>query len=165
MDDVSKSQVQDLSVYVPEKVRKPGEIGFAVLGILLGVLGYYFALGMTSGSYAAPSVFPKISSIIISLCGLTCLIKALTKEKPPADSGTVIHYLLPKDVVFMLAMLVVYCVVLPYAGFIYSSYMFMVTGMIYLHRGKKIFTSLIVSAVVLTVLVVIFRYVFLVILP
>ena len=165
MQDVAKEQVKDLSVYVAEKVRKPGEIGFALLGTLLGVLGYYFAMGMTSDSYAAPSVFPKIASTIIIVCGLICLARSLRKEKPPAESSSVFRYLLPKDVVFVLGMLVVYCIILPYAHFIPSSYAFMVTGMIYLHRGKKIVQSLFISAGALAVLVGIFRYVFLVMLP
>ena len=161
---VEEIKGKDLSVYVPEKVRKPGEIGFALLGTMFGMLGYYFAMGMTSGSYSAPSVFPKIASSLIVIFGLTCLAKAFVKDKP-AQSETVFHYLLPKDVIFMLMMLVVYCIVMPYAGFISSSYVFMVVGMIYLHKGKKIAQSIFISAGALAALVVVFRYIFLVILP
>ncbi len=156
---------QDLSVYVPEKIRKPGEIGFALLGIVPGVLGYYFALDMTSDSYSSPSVFPKIASVIIMACGIVSLTKALRRAKPPAGSETLVQYLLPRDVVFVIGMLVVYCIALPTVHFIPSSYVFMVVGMIYLHRGRKILQSLIISAVALALLVAVFRYVFLVILP
>ncbi len=162
---VNDTAPQDLSVYVPEKVRKPGEIGFAFLGTLFGVLGYYFALDMSSGSYASPSVFPKIASGIIVMCGLVCLIKSLKRDKPPVGSNSVLRYLLPKDVIFVLGMLIVYCIALPYAHFIPSSYVFMVVGMIYLHRGKKILQSILISVVALAVLVAVFRYVFLVMLP
>ena len=41
----------------------------------------------------------------------------------------------------------------------------MVAGMIYLHRGKYIWQSFVISAAAMAVLVAIFRYVFLVILP
>jgi hypothetical protein len=156
---------QDLSVYVPEKVRKPGEIGFAVLGTLLGVLGYYFALDMTSNSYSAPSVFPKIASLGIMACGAVSLVKAIRREKAPPGWNALSRFLLPKDVLFVLGMLVVYCLALPYLHFIPSSYLFMAVGMVWLHRGKKILQSLIVSAGTLAVLVAVFRYVFLVILP
>ncbi|MDR1875036.1 MAG: tripartite tricarboxylate transporter TctB family protein [Synergistaceae bacterium] len=161
----TESAPQDLSVYVPEKVRRPGEIGFAVLGTLIGVLGYYFAMGMTSDSYSAPSVFPKIASAVITACGAASLAKAIKRAKPPANSGTLFQFLLPGDVLFMLAMLVVYCLALPKLHFILSSYAFMVVGMVWLHRGKKILQSLIISAGTLAVLVAVFRYVFLVILP
>jgi hypothetical protein len=163
--DEKSAAPQNLSVYVPEKVRKPGELAFAVLGTLLGVLGFYFALGMTSGTYSAPSVFPKASSAVIMACGAVSLFKAIRREKAPPGWENLFRFLLPKDVLFVSAMLVVYCLVLPYLHFIASSYLFMVVGMVWLHRGKKIFQSLIVSAVTLAVLVAVFRYVFLVILP
>lgn len=154
----------DLSVYVPEKVRKPGELGFAILGIVLGILGYYFAMDMTSETYSSPSVFPKLASTIIIACGAVSLRKALKRSAPPAGE-TVFGYLLPRDVLVVLIMLVLYCIALPRLHFIPSSYAFMVAGMIYLHRGKKIVQSLIYSALALLVLVVVFRYLFLVILP
>ena len=155
---------RDLSVYIPEKIRKPGEIGFAVLGTLFGVLGYYFAMDMTSDTYSSPSVFPKIASAIIIFCGLVSLYRAVKREKS-AGGETVIGYLLPRDVTFMLCMLIAYCIVLPKLHFIPSSYIFMVIGMVYLHRGKKIPQCLLYSAIALAVLVVVFRYLFLVILP
>jgi hypothetical protein len=156
---------QNLSVYVPEKIRKPGEVAFAAFGTLLGALGYYFALGMTSGAYSSPSVFPKASSVLVMACGAVSLFKALRREKTSPGHNALFRFLLPKDVLFVLGMLIVYCLILPYLHFIASSYLFMVVGMVWLHRGRKIFQSLIVSAATLAVLVVVFRYVFLVILP
>lgn len=155
---------QDLSVYVPPKIRKPGEIGFALIGIVFGVLGYYFALDMTSDTYSSPSVFPKLSSLVIIACGLVTLVKTVKRQPPPAGE-TVAGYLLPRDVVVVLLMLSAYCVALPKLHFIPSSYAFMVFGMIYLHRGKQIVQSCVYSAIALAVLVLVFRYLFLVILP
>lgn len=158
------SEPQDLSVYVPEKVRKPGEIGFAVFGVLFAILGYYFAMDMTSDSYSSPSVFPKLASMIILGCGSVTLAKTLKRAAPPAGE-TVFAYLLPRDVLVILVMLIAYCFALPKLHFIPSSYIFMVSGMVYLHRGKKIAQSCIYSAIALAVLVLVFRYLFLVILP
>jgi uncharacterized membrane protein YozB (DUF420 family) len=62
-------------------------------------------------------------------------------------------------------MLVAYCVALPWLHFIASSFVFMVTGMIYLRRGKRIAQSVAISTLSLTALVVVFRYVFMVMLP
>lgn len=159
------SEEHGLSEYVPETIRKPGEIGFSCLWILLGILGWYFALEITSETYSSPSVFPKIASTIIIVCGLISLLKAI-KRAPPAPGGdNVFQYLLPKDVLVILSLLLVYCIVLPHLHFIASSYLFMVIGMIYLHRGKSIVRSLIYSAIALLLLVLVFRYLFLVILP
>lgn len=158
------AEPQDLSVYVPPTVRKPGEIGFTVMGIIFGILGYYFAMDMTSQTFSSPSVFPKLSSAIIIICGLNSLYKVIKRE--PATAGeTVVGYLLPRDVTFMILMIIAYSFALPKLHFIISSYAFMVVGMIYLHRGKKIIQSFIYSAIALAILVAVFRYLFLVILP
>ena len=156
---------KELSSYTPEVHRKPGERGFALLTVIFGALGYYFALGMTNDSLSSPSVFPKLASIIIVICGLICLYKACKKAPPAKGSPGVFQYLLPKDVIVILVMLLVYCIALPYLHFIISSYLFMVIGMIYLHHGKYIWQSMLISAGAMAVLVAIFRYVFLVILP
>lgn len=155
----------DLSVYVPEKVRKRGEISFASLWVILGALGYYFALGMTSDSYSAPSVFPKLTSALITVCGLVTLVKALRREKPDPNSPGVFEFLLPRDVLVMIALVILYCFALPRLHFFPSSLLFLSAGMIYLYKGKKIVQSLVISAATLGVLIAIFRYVFLVILP
>ncbi|MDO4548189.1 MAG: tripartite tricarboxylate transporter TctB family protein [Clostridia bacterium] len=163
--ETEKETVQDLSSYVPEKHRKPGETTFAIIATVFGVLGYYFALGMTSENLSSPSVFPKLASIIIVICGVICIYRACKKEPPEAGSPSVFRYLLPKDVIVVLALLLVYCIALPRLHFIPSSYAFMVIGMIYLHRGKNIWQSFLISACAMAVLVAVFRYVFLVILP
>lgn len=155
----------DLSVYVPEKHRKPGETAFAIIATVFGILGYYFALDMTSEDYSSPSVFPKLSSAVIVICGLVCIYKSCKKAPPEAGSPNVFKYLLPKDVIVVLLMLLAYCIALPHLHFIISSYVFMVAGMIYLHRGKFIWQSIVISAAAMVALVAIFRYVFLVILP
>lgn len=163
--EIEDEAARDLSVYVPEKHRKPGETAFAVIATVFGVLGYYFALDMTSENYSSPSVFPKLASAIIIICGLICIFKACKKEAPEAGSPNVFRYLLPKDVIVVLVLLLAYCIALPRLHFIPSSYIFMVIGMIYLHRGKYIWQSFVISAAAMAVLVAIFRYVFLVILP
>lgn len=158
-------QARDLSSYVPEKHRKPGETAFAVIATVFGILGYYFALGMTSENLSSPSVFPKLASCIIVICGVVCIYRSCKKEAPEAGSPNVFRYLLPKDVIVILAFLLIYCIALPRLHFIVSSYAFMVIGMIYLHRGKYIWQSFVISAVAMALLVAVFRYVFLVILP
>lgn len=164
-EPLTAGEPQDLSVFVPEKVRKPGEIAFALIWIIIGALGYYFALDMTSDSYSAPSVFPKLSSTVILLCGAVILAKALKKEKAEAGGAGVFQFLLPRDVLVMISLVLLYCVALPNLHFVPSSFVFLAAGMIYLYRGRKIALPVIVSACTLAVLVAIFRYVFLVILP
>lgn len=155
---------KDLSVYVPETVQKPGEVAFNLMWVLFGVLGYYFAMDMTSDTYSSPSVFPKFASVIIIFCAGISLFKAVKRAKP-AEGETAIKYLLPRDVAVIIGMVAAYCFALPVLHFIPASYIFLVAGMVYLHRGKKILQSCIYSAIALAVLVLVFRFLFLVILP
>ncbi len=155
---------KDISKYVPETRRKPGELGIALVAFLIGALGYYFALGMTSGKFSSPSVFPKLASALIMALSAFNFVKALHRDKPE-ESSSLGRYLFPADVVVILLLLVAYCVVLPRLHFIASSYLFMVLAMVYLQRGKKILRAVLVSALALAVLVAVFRYLFLVILP
>lgn len=129
----------DLSAYVPEKVRRRGEIPFALLWIIFGMLGFYFALDMTSDSYSAPSVFPKLISTLIIICGVVILVNALKREKPDPSSPGVLRYLLPIDVFVMITLIILYCFALPRLHFFPSSLAFLSAGMIYLYRGKKSF--------------------------
>lgn len=156
---------KNLSDFVQETTLKPGERGFAILTIIFGALGYYFALGMTHDSLSAPSVFPKLASGIIMICGAVTLFKDIRYCKPADGKQPVWKFLIPKDVLFMLSCLIIYCVALPYIHFIAASYIFMVAGIIYLHHGKYVVKALIISAASLAVLVVIFHYIFMVILP
>ena len=78
--EAEEAAVRELSSYVPEKHRKPGETAFALIATTFGVLGYYFALDMTSENFSSPSVFPKLASTIIIICGMICLYKACKKR-------------------------------------------------------------------------------------
>ena len=155
---------KDLSTFVPEAHRKPGELGIAAIGFLIGALGYYFALDMTSGEYSSPSVFPKLASTVIMLCSAVNFFRAVKREKPETGISPA-RFLFPGDVVVVLCLLVAYCIALPRLHFIASSFAFLALGMIYLQRGKHIVRALLVSAASLAVLVAVFRYLFLVILP
>lgn len=156
--------IQDISVYVPEKNRKPGELVFTGLIIIFGVLGYYFATELSSDSYSAPSVFPKIASLVIFCGGLLVLLSTAKRERPQ-DGETAWQYLMPRPVQVMLALLGVYCFALPFLRFLVSSFIFLVVGMTFLNRGKHLFRSCFYSAVILACLTLVFRYVMLVILP
>jgi hypothetical protein len=159
------ASLKDLSTFVPEAHRKPGELGIAAITFLIGALGYYFALDMTSGEYSSPSVFPKLASTVIMLCSAVNFFRAVKREKPEATAPSLARFLFPGDVVVVLCFLVVYCIALPKLHFVVSSFAFLALGMIYLQRGKHIVRALLVSAVSLAVLVAVFRYLFLVILP
>jgi len=161
----SGEEIKHPSPPLKREYRKPGELMFTGLFFLLGAFGYYFALDMTSEGLSSPSVFPKLSSALIMIFSTINFAKAIKKEKPPKENNQVFHYLLPRDVMVVILLLVAYCIALPKLHFALSSYVFMVAAMTYLNRGKKVILSLLVSALALALLIGIFRYLFLVILP
>ncbi|MDD4160816.1 MAG: tripartite tricarboxylate transporter TctB family protein [Synergistaceae bacterium] len=145
--------------------RKRGELGLTVILFLFGALGYYFAMGMTSETYSSPSVFPKLISFLIMLFSAVIFYQARKRPGPDENEPPLLAFLFPKDVFVLITLLVVYAVVLPYLHFIAASYLFLVIGIIYLQRGKNKLRAFIISAAALAILVVIFRYIFMVILP
>ena len=145
--------------------RKPGEVVFSLLFIALGILGYYFAMDMTSGQYSSPSVAPKVASGLIVVMGSVALALVFGKEKVPYSIRDLAHYLLTREVFFVLAMLALYSVFLPRLHFPVASFLFLSSVLLYLQRGKRWTLCLGLSASVVLVLVGIFKYVFLVMLP
>lgn len=150
----------------PERTsRKPGELAFSLLCVLFGILGYYFALDITSGELSSPSVAPKIASSVIILMGLAELARCLKKGRAPAGLKALLRYLFTWDVVFILVMLAAYSLLLPILHFPAASFLFLLCSLFYLQRGKRFFLCLAISVSSIAVLVGIFKYVFKVMLP
>lgn len=145
--------------------RKPGELAFAVLCVIFGLLGYYFALDITSGELSSPSVAPKIASTVIILMGLAELARCLKKGKAQPGLNALLHYLFTWDVVFILVMLAAYSVLLPILHFPLASFLFLLCSLFYLQKGKRFFLCLAISISSIAVLVGVFKYVFKVMLP
>ena len=154
--------MQDQPVKNP---RKPGEITFALLCVLFGLLGYYFALDITSGELSSPSVAPKVASSVIILMGLAELVRCLKKDRAQPGLKALLHFLFTWDVVFILIMLAAYSILLPILHFPLASFLFLLASLFYLQKGKRFFLCLAISVSSIAVLVGIFKYVFKVMLP
>ena len=149
-----------------EKIsRNPGELAFTLLTILFGCLGYYFALDISSGALSSPSVAPKIASSVIILMGLAELVRCLRKGAPQPGINNLLRYLFTWDVVFILAMLAAYSVLLPILHFPLASFLFLLASLFYLQRGRRFLLCLVISLSSIAVLIGVFTYVFKVMLP
>lgn len=147
-------------------LRKPGELGFCALCFLFGAAGYYFALDMTSGELSSPSMFPKLSSVIIMLCAAGAFVRTLKgKAKVDASFNAVTGYLFSKDVVVMLVLLAAYSVALPILHFAPASAIFLFVALFYLQRFKRAPMCLAISVISIAILVAGFTYIFKVMLP
>lgn len=143
----------------------PGERMTALLIIILGMLGYYFAMDMTSETYYSPSVVPKLTSVVVAICAAAALFRTRSKDKNPLNWYGTLKYFLPKDVLVLLTFLVIYSFMLPLAGFNIASAAFLFAAMAYLQNWKDLIRAAIISVITVAVLYLVFRYLFLVILP
>lgn len=148
-----------------EKRLEPGEKVFGVFITLLGVIGYATATTFSSGPYYAPDMFPKIISGFLIICGVIQMCFNFRRPKNEMNLRDSLHELLPKDVVVMTLMLVVYGFILPKIHFIAASFIFIFAGIFYLGGMKKVLPCAIIAAIATACLVAIFQYIFLVILP
>jgi putative tricarboxylic transport membrane protein len=147
--------------------RLAGEIAFTLLMLAASLVLAHQAwsiAGFTSLSSAG--VFPMIATTAMVVSALLIARDSLRKTAP-ADRSVplklVATIVSPRILVFAVLM-VGYMLVLQPLGFIASSFLFLFAGMAFLHRGHLLLNALI-AAVSVAVIFVLFRYVFVVVLP
>lgn len=144
---------------------EPGERFFGLVILLIGIVGFAYTFQMTSNTLSDPASLPRLVSAILMLCGVLVSYKNFKRAKRHMSFNDALREILPKDVCVMAVFLAVYCIALPKLHFIVASYLFMLAGMVYLRGKAKIISSLVISAFATAVLVAIFQYIFMVILP
>ncbi|MCS7232658.1 MAG: tripartite tricarboxylate transporter TctB family protein [Synergistetes bacterium] len=149
-----------------------GELLFALFFLWVGIFAYYEAMSMTSGTWYSPSIFPKLTSLlIVSLCfyEIVVTIKKLGNVKVDirAISGLLKHAL-DRNVLFMILMMFLLAFMLPVIHFTSATIIFLFTCMFFYCERKNIkssFLYLIYSVGFVIFSTVVFRTIFKVILP
>jgi hypothetical protein len=159
----------DVKLISPDPTKeagKPGELYFLVLLTLLtlALLIDSFKLeGIINGKLSGPSSVPQIVlfAMLAFLAGIgVSLLKAQFKKSDIRD----INYLISKEVVILLIMVLVYAFLLPYLHFAAASLIFLwVTT--YLLERKRLWHKLLISVCFLACLILIFKYAMKVVLP
>lgn len=144
---------------------EPGERWFGLIILLLGIVGCAGTFQMTFDTLSDPASLPRVVSVILILCGILLSYGNFRRPSQRIRFKEAVRQILPKDVCVMALLLAIYCIVLPKLHFIIASYLFMFIGMVYLRGKNKIVSSLIISGLATAVLVAIFQYIFMVILP
>lgn len=156
------------------KKRKPGERGFAIILLIVGVLALIESIKMfmkepTSSSFGALPLF--LSSVIVIF--MLKIILFEDREKGTDNKGSnfkelldsILTYIFPKDIVVVLLFLIMYCLLLVFGlGFEMSSTIFLIVAMTYLMRGQ-IFKNVIYTGLSMTFILIVFKTIFQVILP
>jgi putative tricarboxylic transport membrane protein len=147
--------------------RLPGEVGFVLVLLLVSVFMLWQAF-LISGfdSLSSPGVFPMIATATMLVSGL--IILGDTRRLPPEDGGggweRFRRRIAPLPIALFTALIVAYVLLLERAGFLLSSYLFLVASMLLL-GSRRIVLTLLVSAGALAAIHIVFRTVFSVVLP
>lgn len=156
------------------KKRKPGERGFAIILLIVGVLALIESIKMfmkepTSSSFGALPLF--LSSVIVIFMLKIILFEDRENETDNKGSNfkelldSILTFIFPKDIVVVLLFLIMYCLLLVFGlGFEISSTIFLIVAMTYLMRGQ-IFKNIIFTGLSMAFILIVFKTIFQVILP
>lgn len=143
--------------------KRPGETGFALLLLILGLAGLGMSWRMAPGSgLSGPGVFPLLASAAMALSAAVILVRACGGGV--ASPGAVLGHLAPVRLVLFLGVLAVYAIAVPVLGFMPASALFLFAAIWMLWRRGPL-ASLLVAALAMAAIHVIFRLVFGIVLP
>ena len=156
-----------------DKKTKPGEKGFPVVLLLLGIF-------VTKESAAMYREAPQLESYgtVPLICGILLIVFSVfiiinnfrmqseIKGLPFKEKAeSVVSHLFSKDVLVMLALILIYCLLLNFGlPFIISSPIFLWVSMTYLRRGGYV-RNIIYTAIIMVFVIVVFNVAFHVVLP
>jgi putative tricarboxylic transport membrane protein len=145
--------------------KQPGETIFGFLMLALSLFLFWQAYEIAGfSSLSSPGAFPMAASalMVISAC-----VAIVHDSRRPADSFEWQHFfeqILPATVAIMIGSIFIFAIVLETVGFIITAFVFLVISLQLLHR-RGIGQSLLFSAIGLVVIYLVFRIIFVVVLP
>ena len=150
--------------------RLPGEITFTVLLLMFSVFMLWTAYGISGfESIASAGSFPMVATGVMVITGLVNVVHTLrAKASLPHEGESLprqfVRQLTPGVLIGFILATVAYMGALEWAGFLVSSYVFLVVSM-WLLGSRRMVLNLGVSALSLGAIYVIFRTIFSVVLP
>lgn len=147
------------------KSRKPGELVFNALMVVLSLVLLYQAFFISDlYTLSSPGSFPLSAAAIMLVFSALTLWESWKKAAVPAAVTQFFKHVLPGNVVFMMALIGVFSLCLESVGFIVSALIFLTVALYFLHK-RRLTSAIGMALVALGVIYIVFRLVFLVILP
>lgn len=146
--------------------RKPGELFFIAVLIVFSAGALWLAYAIAGFSkWSSPGVFPMLAAGTMLLSALFILRDAIARGVSAVAVGSESSMqILPRQVLIVTVLLVVYVLVMPTLGFLLDSGLFLFACITLLWK-KPWWQTLLVTLVSLVTIHIIFRIVFQVILP
>lgn len=150
--------------------RLPGELTFSLLLIVFSLFLLWQAYAISGfESLTSAGAFPMVA-VGVMLITAALSLRDTTKSKPlPGNEGEslpqqFVRQIAPGMLVMFVIAIAAYMVALETAGFILSSYLFLLVSM-WILGSRKLFLNVWVSALVLAAVYLIFQTIFSVVLP
>ena len=148
------------------KNLRPGEKVFSVILIIFSAILFFESYKISGFSGLTTSgAMPMFASTLMLISSIFIFLETLKKDsKNKFNLLKVTQYLLPKQLIFFVSLVLIYVLAIPYFGFTLSSGTFLIISILNLWN-KGILWSLGVSVFSIAVIYFLFRIVFQVILP
>jgi len=161
----SKGWPYTISMNKSKKLR-PGEKVFSVILIIFSAILFFESFKISGFSGLTTSgAMPMFASTLMFIASIFIFLETLKKDpKNKFNLLKVTQYLLPKQLIFFVSLVLIYVLAIPYFGFTLSSGTFLIISILNLWN-KGILWSLGVSVFSIAVIYFLFRIVFQVILP
>ena len=161
----SKGWPYTISMNKSKKLR-PGEKVFSVILIIFSAILFFESYKISGFSGLTTSgAMPMFASTLMFIASIFIFLETLKKDpKNKFNLLKVTQYLLPKQLIFFVSLVLIYVLAIPYFGFTLSSGTFLIISILNLWN-KGIVWSLGVSVFSIAVIYFLFRIVFQVILP
>jgi putative tricarboxylic transport membrane protein len=147
---------------------RPGELafGYFLLGLSLFLFRYAYAIeGFASPSSAG--TFPLAATALMAATALVAIVRGHRAARAHAPEGSARAFLAevtPLGVIAFAGMIVAYALALDMAGFLLATFVFLTAAIAAFHR-RGLLLAAVVSLAALAAVYVVFRVIFVVVLP
>lgn len=145
--------------------KKPGEtiFGFLMLGLSLFLFWQAYEISGFN-SLSSPGALPLATSALMVISSAIALVDDFRRPDGDHPLRHFFRQILPLSVALMIGIILLFAVMLETVGFIITAFVFLVASIQLLHH-RSFATSLLVATVALVFIYLIFRIIFVVVLP
>lgn len=148
-----------------DRERMPGELAFGWLLVLFSLFVLYQATRISGfAGLSAPGTVPMGAAGIMVLCAAISLARTHRRRAPDTRAGGFFARVATRDIAIFVALIALFTLALEPIGFLASSFVFLAASILYLHKGSILF-ALAVAVGAIAAIHVVFRMIFLVVLP
>lgn len=146
-----------------EKEKRPGELGFSIFLLVISCALLWNAYGIAGFSaLSSPGAIPLATAFVMVVTSIIVVFDVV--KLPLNKTETFSKDILPKTVIVFIVMLVAFGFLLHPLGFIPSAALFLILSIKYLSR-RSWWTAIWISLLTLLIIWLVFRIVFVVLMP